>query len=200
MKYDDKDKKPYHHGNLRDALIAAARDFVEQHGHSDLSLRKCAAAIGVSATAPQNHFGNKTGLLTAIAAQGYAELAGMMAENLPPDAPRDLRRKTALIGYVDFALQNPGLYELMFSRNRVLNDDPALLAQVGACFAILADISQGLAMFNPHDPQCAAKSQIHVWSLVHGYAQLAGANRFKKPDMQGLDILDIFPLGDLQSK
>ncbi len=195
MKYDVKDEKAYHHGNLRDALIAAGRDLVEKCGHSELSLRKCAAAIGVSPTAPQNHFGNKGGLLTAMAAQGYEELAALMVQGLPDDANRKERRRAALLGYVRFAMKNPGLYELMFSRNRVLADDRELLKHVGDGFAILADVSGELGLFGDDDPQAAAKAQMFVWSLVHGYAQLATANRFKKANMQGLDILDIFPAG-----
>jgi AcrR family transcriptional regulator len=194
MQYNVKDKKSYHHGNLRDALIAAGRDLIEKHGQSELSLRKCAGAIGVSPTAPQNHFGNKTGLLTAMAAQGYEELAALMVKGLRENANRTERRRAALLGYVSFVQKNPALYELMFSRNRVLADDPELIKHVGAGFAILADVSKDLGLFESDNPQSDAKAQMFVWSLIHGYAQLATANRFKKADMQGLDILDILPV------
>ncbi len=190
MNFEVKNQKRYHHGNLRDALIKAARVLLEADGNSALSLRRCAEAVGVSQTAPQNHFGNKAGLLTAMAAEGYAEIADLMTKGVPADSSRDMRRKSALQGYVTFAVENPALYELMFSRNRVLADDPELLRNVGACFTVLADVSQELGGF---DPQNAAKGQMYLWSFVHGYAQLLTANRFKKDDMQGLDVLDIFP-------
>ncbi|WP_161539388.1 TetR/AcrR family transcriptional regulator [Hyphobacterium indicum] len=186
----------YHHGNLKEALLESARKILEESGHSALSLRQCAKAVGVSATAPQNHFGNKSGLLTALATQGYAELVARMRSSLPPDASRAERRSAALQGYVAFALENPALYELMFARDRVLADDPALLEQVGACFAVLADTSQELGLFPSGDPNLEAREQVFVWSLVHGYAQLATAGRFKKEAMKGMDILSIFPEGN----
>lgn len=193
MNYEIKDAKRYHHGNLKDALVVAARVLLEAEGLNGLSLRKCAEAVGVSQTAPQNHFGNKAGLLTAMATMGYAELSEMMAKGISDGATRTERRKRALLGYVEFAVENPALYELMFSRNRVLADDPDLLRCVGECFAVLADVSKNLSGFNTSDDQADAKGQMFLWSFVHGYAQLLTANRFKKADMQGLDVLDIFP-------
>ncbi|MEM7438846.1 MAG: TetR/AcrR family transcriptional regulator [Pseudomonadota bacterium] len=193
MNYEVKDTARYHHGNLRDALIKAARVLLEADGHSGLSLRKCAEAVGVSQTAPQNHFGNKAGLLTAMAAEGYAEIADLMTKKIPDRATLAQRRERALQGYVEFAAGNPALYELMFSRNRILADDPDLLRNVGACFEVLVEVSKGLEGFFPDDPKIDAKSQMYLWSFVHGYAQLLTANRFKKEDMQGVDVLDIFP-------
>ncbi|MCH2164862.1 MAG: TetR/AcrR family transcriptional regulator [Marinovum sp.] len=193
MKTEAKEAKPYHHGNLRDALLTAARRLLETEGHSGLSLRKCAAEVGVSATAPQNHFENKTALLTAMAAQGYAELEAYMCRTLNEAADRDARRKAALQGYVAFAQDYPALYELMFARDRVSSSNPDLMRRVGACFLILADIAKGFGHFEDDATQVEAKQQIFVWSLVHGYAQLLTANRFKKADMMGLGILDIIP-------
>ena len=189
-----KDPKPYHHGNLSDALLAAARRLLETEGHSNLSLRKCAQAVGVSATAPQNHFANKTALLTALAAQGYAELHSYMVKGVTDDgASRATRRRAALLGYVAFAQDHPALYELMFARDRVASDNPELMRHVGACFVILADIAKGMGRYEGTEAQIDAKQQMFVWSLVHGYAQLLTANRFKKDDMLRMSILDILP-------
>lgn len=193
MSTEPKTEKPYHHGNLRDALLTAARALLEAEGHSNLSLRKCADAVGVSATAPQNHFTNKAALLTALAAQGYAELAISMKSGLEGESDRAARRRAAFQGYVAFAEANPALYELMFARDRVSSSDPDLLTHVGACYAILADVSQGFGEFTGDTATITAKQQMLAWSLVHGYAQLRTANRFKKDEMQSLSILDILP-------
>ena len=193
METKARDTRPYHHGNLRDALLSAARRLLESEGHSGLSLRKCAEAVGVSATAPQNHFANKAALLTALAAQGYAELETYMRRNLIDAADRDTRRETALLGYVAFAQDHPALYELMFARDRVSSDDPDLLRHVGKCFVILADISKDFGHFAGDPAKVDAKQQMFLWSLVHGYAQLLTANRFKKDDMLEASILDIIP-------
>ncbi len=193
MKSNGTAAKPYHHGNLKDALLQAARQMLEEEGHSNISLRKCAVAVGVSATAPQNHFANKTALLTALAAQGYADLQAYMRKDLPDGANQSSRRKAALLGYVAFAQDHPALYELMFARDRVSSSDADLLHNVGACFVILADIAKGFGTFQGDETKTDAKQQMFIWSFVHGYAQLLTANRFKKDDMQGMTVLDIIP-------
>lgn len=193
MKAETTDTKPYHHGNLRDALLSAARRLLETEGHSNLSLRKCATAVGVSATAPQNHFANKAALLTALSAQGYAELEAYMRRNSNEALDRTMRRQAALQGYVSFAQDHPALYELMFARDRVSSKDPDLMRSVGACFVVLADISKDFGHFEGDPASVDAKQQMFLWSLVHGYAQLLTANRFKKDTMLGAGIMDIVP-------
>lgn len=186
-------ERKYHHGNLKEAFVVAARDLIESEGLPGLSLRKCAEKVGVSHTAPKNHFGNMAGLLTAIVTGGYAELAAMMEAHVDDDAGRDRRREKALVGYVDFAERNPALYDLMFSRDRLVNDDPDLMREVGTCFIILSDISAGLGWHIGSVDEQNGKGQVALWSLVHGYAQLVTAERFKKENMKGLSILDIIP-------
>lgn len=193
MKAEQKVATRYHHGNLRQALLAAARRLLEAEGHSNLSLRKCADAVGVSATAPQNHFSSKAALLTALAAEGYAELEIYMRKGIDGTADRDARRNAALLGYVAFAQDHPALYELMYARDRVSSSDPELLHHVRACFAILAENSKDFGRFDGDAEKVAARQQMFLWSLVHGYAQLLTANRFKKDSMIGESILDILP-------
>ena len=186
-------ERKYHHGNLRQDFLRAARTLLEREGLAGLSLRKCAEQVGVSHTAPKNHFGNMAGLLTAIVTSGYAELAKMMTAKAEQTADRSKRREAALLGYVDFAEGNPALYGLMFSPDRLVNDDPGLMAQVRACFVVLADISEDLGWHTGSIDQMNGKGQIALWSLVHGYAQLLTSGRFKKDNMQGLSILDVLP-------
>lgn len=188
-----KAERKYHHGNLREDFLLAARTLLEKEGLGGLSLRKCAEKVGVSHTAPKNHFGNMAGLLTAIVTSGYAELAGMMTAEVDDTADRSKRREAALVGYVDFAERNPALYGLMFSPDRLVNDDPDLMAQVRACFVVLADISEDLGWYTGSVDVRNGKGQIALWSLVHGYAQLLTSGRFKKDNMQGLSILDVLP-------
>ncbi len=133
------------------------------------------------------------GLLTEIVTSGYSELAEMMTASVDDTADRGKRREAALVGYVDFAERNPALYGLMFSPDRLVNDDPNLMAEVRACFVILADISEGLGWHTGSIDQMNGKGQIALWSLVHGYAQLLTSGRFKKDNMQGLSILDVLP-------
>ncbi len=188
-----KTARKYHHGNLKEAFIDAARRVLEAEGLPGVTLRKCAELVGVSHTAPKNHFGNMAGLLTAIVTQGYAELAAMMVQGVGKTASRQTRRRAALLGYVAFAEANPALYDLMFSRDRLVHDDPDLKNEIRKCFIILADISRDLGWHDGAERQREGKGQVALWSLVHGYAQLVNAGRFKKDNMKGLSILDVFP-------
>jgi AcrR family transcriptional regulator len=188
------DEKSYHHGNLRESLIQAGIELLEEKGLSGLTLRACAVRAGVSHTAPQNHFKNMAGLQTAIAARGYALMLEALTQNTPPETARDTARQNALAGYVTFATQHPGLFELMFSRHRTNSDDPDLLEQAGKCFAVLAQNAAGFDWGDgaPADPTLSA--QILHWSLVHGFAQLKVAGKLDKGPMKDLTLFDILPV------
>jgi AcrR family transcriptional regulator len=133
--------------------------------------------VGVSHTAPKNHFGNMNGLLTAIAARGYEQLAEHMRRGLPENPTRHEVRNAAFEGYVDFARAQPALFELMYSSGRTTRDDPALKAGVGACFEILREASMNLDWDKAGAPDAELRAQIMSWSLVHGFAQLLLAGK-----------------------
>ncbi len=186
-------KRKYHHGNLKQALVDAGLEILEEAGLAGLSLRACAERTGVSHTAPKNHFGNMSGLLTAIAARGYQQLAQTMQKGLDADATRSRKSDAALQGYVEFAVTHPALFELMFSRHRTNSDDPNLLELASQCFAILRDVSEGLVWEWSDAPDAALRAQMMHWSLVHGFAQLSASGKLNKDSMKHLGILDIFP-------
>lgn len=185
-------KKPYHHGNLKQALVTAGMAILEDEGIEGLSLRNCAARVGVSHTAPKNHFGNMTGLLTAVAASGYRILTANMRRGLDGQSTAEQRREAALRGYVDFAVENPHLFELMFSRSRINRDDPDLKEPVMACFEILREGARDRRHWDD-GANAEARAQIMYWSLVHGYAHLAVSGRLNKESMKALDIMQIVP-------
>src|SRR6478736_10491603 len=98
--------RTYHHGDLRRAVLTAALDVIRTEGPGALSLRDLARRAGVSHAAPAHHFKDRTGLLTAIAAEGYALFADALA-----DAP-DLRERG--VAYVRFAATHPAHFQVMF--------------------------------------------------------------------------------------
>src|SRR5215217_3012202 len=104
---------PYHHGNLRQALLEAALIILQKDGASELGLRDLARAVGVSAAAPYRHFDSRAALLEALAVTGFqrfsAAMEGVAATN--PADPMAAMGKT----YVLFALENANLFRLMFS-------------------------------------------------------------------------------------
>ena len=186
-------EKKYHHGNLKEALVEAGLEILAESGLEGLSLRTCAARVGVSHTAPKNHFGNMNGLLTAIAARGYGQLAEWMRRGLPADPTRQQVRNAAFEGYIGFARARPALFELMFSGGRTNRDDPELKAGVGACFEILREASQDLDWDKADAPDAELRAQIMSWSLVHGFAQLVLAGKLDKDAKKKLGILDVMP-------
>jgi AcrR family transcriptional regulator len=191
-------EKPYHHGNLKEALIQAGLDILEEKGLAGLTLRACAIKAGSSHTAPKNHFGNLAGLQTAIAARGYARLYEKMTKGVPLVADNDAGRSRAFAGYVEFAVEEPGLFELMFARQRTQSDDPDLLAEAGKCFEVLGIFSSGLIWEGADAPNAETRSQIMHWSLVHGFAQLKMSGKLSKDGLKDLDIFSVLP--DFQYK
>ena len=183
----------YHHGNLKEALIDAGFQILEEKGLAGLTLRACATRVGASHTAPQNHFKNLAGLQTAIAARGYQRLYQRMTTDIAPDASRADKRRRALDGYVAFATSEPGLFELMFSRQRTKSDDPELEKQAFRCFALLAESTSDLIGYHDGRPDAALRVQIMHWSLVHGFAQLKVSGKLDKDDLKDLTIFDVLP-------
>src|SRR5947208_17140860 len=100
----------YHHGNLRRVLIDCALAAIAERGAANLSLRDLARRAGVSHAAPAHHFGDKRGLLTAVAAEGYRRLAGLLG---PTDATTPGLAEVG-VAYVRFAVEERPYFDVMF--------------------------------------------------------------------------------------
>ena len=190
----------YHHGDLKAALVEAGIAMLEEVGPERLTLRGIAARVGVSHTAPKNHFDGLRGLLTAIAAEGFRRHAAAMTEAVPEDADPQDRLRAAAEGYAAFARANPALFRLMF--NPGLSDplDPALQEAGAASYAVLARIARGLD-WRPLDGSAptARKTELMLWSLVHGYATL-NVSEMAGPDgeCRPAGITEVMPWMDYQ--
>jgi AcrR family transcriptional regulator len=156
---------PYHHRDLHDALVRAARRILETKGLAALSLRSVARAARVSPAAPYHHFANKRALLDAVAAQGFDALEAAMARRVAKATKPDERLDRCGVGYVVFALENPELFRLMFGggqQHTTVNE--ARAGAYGVLQAVVAEAS----------PDGAANPFIclRLWALVHGIAKL----------------------------
>lgn len=165
-------KKKYHHGDLRAALIDAGLAELEEKGLEALSLRSIAARVGVSHTAPKNHFDGLRGLLTAIATRGFDMHTAEMLKGVEDAPPGKARLTAAANGYVRFALQNPELFKLMFSRALKDRDDPELRRASRASYDVLHSICHGLDWDKADAPGAPWRTEWMLWSIVHGYATL----------------------------
>lgn len=172
--------RPYHHGDLKTALVAAGIDILEATGIPGISLRAIAARCGVSHSAPKNHFGSLKGLLTAIAAEGFRRHTTAMREGLSENASREQRLAAAMQGYADFAQANPALFQLMFSKQHCDFEDAALTEASSSSYAVLRDISTGLDWAKAGLPDSQTRTEMMLWSLVHGYANLRNAGLFDR--------------------
>jgi AcrR family transcriptional regulator len=153
----------YHHGDLKAVILAEAAELVAERGADGISLRELARAAGVSHAAPAHHFTDRRGLFTALAAEGWRKLATALDAARPEfiDAAR---------AYVNFALENPGHYAVMFDRSLVDPDNQELRA---ARDAAGAELARGVGTLDDaraeKDPRAA---QLAAWSLVHGFSLL----------------------------
>lgn len=193
-------KKKYHHGDLKPALVQAGLEIIEESGLEGLSLRAIAARVGVSHTAPKNHFDGLNALLAAIAAEGFRQHADAMRQGVEGTAQGRARLEAAATGYVTFAQENPALFRLMFSLLLKEADYPELAEAAMESYCVLRGISEDLDW-----PQRGARqlpelesmrTEMMLWTFVHGYASLLIEGRGPRtPDGAMIfDILDVMPL------
>ncbi|MGW9135412.1 TetR/AcrR family transcriptional regulator [Streptomyces sp. NPDC055681] len=155
----------YHHGDLRAACLRAARELLEGDGSAGLSLRAVARRAGVSATAPYRHFADRDALVSAVAAEGYHELAGYLTKAHPaPSTPDELA--AVAVAYVQFALEHPARFRVMFAEPC----DPTSEERVAATAAI-SEYVRSIVRATFPDVDADALSTT-VWALVHGLAFL----------------------------
>jgi len=169
--------RPYHHGDLRRALVDAARRILEAEGPTALSLRAVAREAGVSPAAPYHHFKDKAELLDAVAEEGWELLDAAMAHAREAAEPRD--KLNALgIAYVCFARENPALYRVMYDAAR---DKEALPEHVqdseDSAYCKVRDTMIELGA----DPDAAVDLELATtaaWCAAHGLAEMAGFKQF----------------------
>jgi AcrR family transcriptional regulator len=154
-------ERPYHHGDLRRVLLATAVEVIGEQGPTRVTLRDLARRAGVSHAAPAHHFGDKAGLLTAVAVQGYELLGDALGA-----AARTSDFAEVGVAYVLFAERYPGHFSVMFRPDLFRTDDAELDAARARTNELLRDGAR--ARFGTTDRIRA----LTAWSLVHGLATL----------------------------
>ena len=169
--------RPYHHGDLRAALLAAGERELAEKGLEGFALRSVAKRAGVSHAAPAHHFGDSEGLLSALAAEGFRRfLAAQHAREAVAGPDRRDRLVAAGLGYVDFALANRALFRLMFSSARPNFGTEELRAAAGAAHRHLLDHAAGLRADRAAGDDGLADVTA-LWAMAHGLADLLQAGR-----------------------
>ncbi len=157
----------------RQALLAAAQAELAEHGSAGISLRAVARRAGMSHAAPKHHFGDRAGLLSAVAADGFAALSTEL-HRVGDVAPE---RRLAALGraYIDFGVTHPALFDLMFRPSELRADDPALRqaqrAALDTLSTAVADSSSAVAAETT--PGGTPVLTVLSWALAHGLVVLA---------------------------
>ena len=166
--------KTYHHGDLRHAMLDAVAEVVREHGIAQVSLREVARRVGVSHSAAIHHFGNKAGLLTTFAAQGYVDMAetvlASVSEARPEDGPAMLEASGR--GYVRFALREPERFQAMFELHHLKPNDPVFTAARDTAYSLLSRAIGRCCDEGYIAPSEAGVIGAAAWSLTHGLAAL----------------------------
>ena len=162
----------YHHGDLRRALLRSAERIIKKRGLAFVSLREVARDARVSHSAPAHHFGNKAGLLTAFAADGFTRMADVCAAEAKkaqtgPDLLEAIGR-----GYVRFAIDNPEQFGVMFREELLDTSSPEFTAAADRAYDALAQALR----------RCVAEGYLRgadletigaaAWAIAHGLATL----------------------------
>jgi AcrR family transcriptional regulator len=165
-------KTSYHHGELRQALIDAARLLISEREGNDFSLSDACRRAGVSTAAPYRHFSDKTQILSEVIAQGFVDMSNrfrMATEAFPPGS----RDRIVAVGqvYLAFAIGEPALFRMMFSQKPNLADDDVATVQGKACFAYVLQEVVDYCTFHRVEGD-AWMIAMQLWTLVHGAASL----------------------------
>lgn len=162
-------KKPYHHGDLREALLIAGESALEELAADQVSLREIARRAGVSHAAPKHHFGSLGALLGDVAARGFEQFVEALqtAADATSDQTPHARLLAMCRAYLRFATAHPGIYGLMFGKRDICETTPRLATAMLSAWTQLEGAVAAVV-----GPGRAIHGAVLVWSSVHGMAML----------------------------
>ncbi len=207
MKFGDEGRRrdSYHHGNLREVLIAAAMALIAERGPAGFAFAEVARAAGVSPAAPYRHFRDRNALVAEIARQGFERFTADLERAWNGGRPDPVAAlENCGRAYLAFARRDPAAYAAMFETGFALEEDAMLLAASERAFAVLrraadavCDLHKGKGARPP-----GLMVALHIWAMAHGVASLfvgrLDAARRKLP-MTPEDLLESGVLIYLQS-
>ena len=166
----------YHHGNLREALIQAARELIKEKGPGGFTFADAARSAGVSPAAPYRHFRDREALLADVAREGFQRFEAMLATGWNGGKP-DAMTAFNNVGkaYLAFARAEPAYYAAMFESGLPPDLSPDLRASSDRAFAVLRVAADGVVTLLPAGKRPPAlMMSLHIWSMAHGIASLFG--------------------------
>ena len=196
------ERKGYHHGNLREALIRAALELIAQKGPAGFTFADAARWAGVSSAAPYRHFRDRDALMADVARRGFERFEAELARAWNDGRPDPLTAyQNVGRAYLGFARSDASYYSAMFEAGLAPDADPELQQSGERAFAVLRRASEAVAVLLPKEKRPPAlMMSLHIWSLSHGIASLfarGDAGRRRLP-MSPEDLLEAAVLIYLQ--
>ena len=194
-----KPKDKQHHGNLKEALVLAGMQLLEEEGLAALTLRRCAAMAGVSHAAPAHHFDGLKGLKTAIATRGYAIFEKMMRDGVSAaGSDKNAQAFGLCLGYIRFATEHNALFNLIFDSPDKFNRSPEWVEASTSARQVLNDISSNFV----DGAGGPSATEVTLFALVHGYSKLIEIGRVVPGSGDGRDVKfeDVFDMINLEVK
>jgi len=171
-----REERGYHHGNLKEALIQAARELIAEKGPAGFTFADAARSAGVSPAAPYRHFRDREALLADVAREGFQRFEAMLSAGWAGGKP-DVVSAFHNVGraYLAFARAEPAYYAAMFESGLPPDANPELRAAGDKAFAVLRAAAEALVAMLPAGKRPPAlMMSLHMWSLAHGIASLFG--------------------------
>lgn len=173
------DRKSYHHGNLRQALVEATAALIEELGPQAFTMSEAARRAGVSPAAPYRHFKGRDDLIEEVARLGFLEFTERLDAAFDDGHPRTL---TAFLrmgqAYLDFARQRPGYYMAMFESGISIAGNAELSQASEKAQGVLLRAAEALASRLPENRRPPARMVAnHIWAMSHGVVELFSRGR-----------------------
>lgn len=173
-------KHPFHHGELKQALLVTSLMLLDKHGPNGVTIRAVAKLSGVSHAAPVNHFKDRRALLSAVARIVFQDIVAIIQNHLDQNDLDPTERVTLFAtALFEYAAQHPNRYALIWHTGLVDHQDPQLsevMEQLyGAYCAQIGNVMAG----QEADKETFA---IALWSMVHGYIVMRQSGMFEARD------------------
>lgn len=195
-------RKGYHHGNLREALIEAARALIAEKGASGLTFAEAARRAGVSAAAPYRHYRDRDQLLSDVALRGFELFENALTEAWRAGQPETMTAFERVgRAYLQFAREEPAYFAAMFESGIAIEPGTELSLASERAFAVLRTVAEAICERIPEDTRPPVMmTSLHIWSIAHGIAALfsRGDGARRKTPISPQDLLESAMLVYLQ--